>query len=116
MTRLSLLLAVLILTAAGSCPGDELRRNPFDHPNLDIPAPAADVRNGVVSDETLRVSAILLAGAESLVSVNGTILGIGEERDGYVLRAVEEEIAVFSRDGKTIAISLFEQPTDDDGV
>ena len=116
MNALSLMLALLMLPAASISLGDELRRNPFDHPKLDAPASEITARSGVVADETLRVSAILVAGDRSLVSLNGAILGIGEESFGYVLRKVDEEIAIFTRDGETITISLFEQGDDDDGT
>lgn len=110
---LQLIMAVSgAITAAGSCIGDELRRNPFEHPNFDAEIPQAGSRPGIVSDEDLRVSAILIAGERSLVNINGTILGLGEEQNGYVLQAVEEEEAVFSREGRTITISLFEQRID----
>ena len=110
--------AVSFLACSSVCHGDgveDLRRNPFEHPKLDAEAPNQRPTDGRLDDGTLRVRAIVVAGERSLVSVNGTILGIGEERFGYVLRSVEEEAAVFSRDGETLTISLFEQRTDEDG-
>lgn len=111
-------LAGASLAYSSACLGDgaaKLRRNPFEHPNLDAQAADRGPTGARLDDGSLRVRAILVAGDRSLVNVNGTILGIGEEHFGYVLRSVAEEAAVFSRDGESITISLFEQRTDEDG-
>ena len=99
-----------VLALAPLCgDADELTRNPFNHPEFDEPAPAGGGRADPVAREPLAVSAILVAGDASLVSIGGAIIGIGEEAGGYVLESVGEEFAVFRRGDETLTISLYEQ-------
>ncbi len=104
----ALALAPLIAVA------DELTRNPFNHPAFDVPGPTGGSRTDPAAREPLVVSAILVAGDASLVSVGGTIIGIGEQAAGYVLESVAEEFAVFRRDDETVTISLYEQVDNDE--
>ena len=116
MSRLTSIAVFLVsATATGGAHGDEVRRNPFEHPVFSEAPADSGTASGRAATETLLVSAILVAGNQSLVSVNGRIVGIGEEAMGYVLRSVAEEVAVFTRGEESVTISLFEQEADDDG-
>ena len=99
--------AMLVFVSAAAS-ADTARRNPFAHtldatPNAD--APVAPER---LDEQELVVSAILVAGRESLVNINGSVIGVGEESFGYRLVAVSEETATFAHDDETVTISLFE--------
>ena len=91
-------------------PQVELRRNPFERPTVNEFTTNAAIRNNdltVGGDPGLR--AILVAGSKSVVDFGGVILQLGESTDGYRLLTVEEYRATFSRNGKKIVISLYEQ-------
>lgn len=94
---------------------NESRRNPFVHPKFDTEAFVASPGETLVREEPIRVTAILLAGERSLVSVDGVVLGIGEEHEGYVLREVHDESAIFSHRGKSVTVTLFDERSADNG-
>lgn len=101
-------LAVAALLSSFDAVADDERRNPFRQPAfLTEPALAAPLP-GSPGDAVLLLTAIVVAGDDSLVNVSGTVVGVGEEVLGYVLQSVDEETAVFSRGDETLAVSLFE--------
>ena len=106
----------LVSAVMAQTPDNELRRNPFVHPKFETEAfVAASSGETRAPEEPMRVSAILLAEEQSLVSVNGVVLGIGEEHDGYVLREVHDDSAVFSYRGESVTLPLFDERSEDDG-
>ena len=107
------LIPVLAMLGGAHVAADELRRNPFNHPEFETEAPRSVDRPGVAADP-LVVSAILAAGDASLVNVDGSIIGIGDEVSGHVLESVGEETAVFRRGGEIVTVSVFEQAEDND--
>ena len=105
----------LASSAMAQTPDSELRRNPFVHPKFETEAFVATPGETPVREEPIRVSAILLADEQSLVSVDGVVLGIGEEHEGYVLREVQDESAVFSHRGEVVTVPLFDDRSEEDG-
>lgn len=102
-------LAVLLLVGTVlRVSADEQRRNPFAHEFDGPPAEAADVDEHL-HEEELEVTAILVAGDRSLVTINGNVIGVGEESFGYRLMSVAEESATFLHEGAAVTISLFEE-------
>ena len=95
-----LLLAVWCTLAANAEP----RVNPFSRP-ADARSPAALVAS---APDRLEVRGILWAGRKSLVNVNGTIIGLGEEAFGYVLADVEEESATLVKDDEAVTLSVID--------
>jgi hypothetical protein len=87
-----------------------LRHNPFRQPDLSMPtSKTPDVKaeaepEAKAPDPVLR--ATLSLGRASLADVDGDIIGIGEEVNGYRLLAVNEGSAVFSKDGKRLEFSV----------
>jgi hypothetical protein len=53
---------------------------------------------------TLDLQATMVGNASRLANVAGRILKPGDEIQGYLLVAVQEEYAVFKRDSKTITV------------
>ena len=100
--------AMMIFACTAVC-ADTARRNPFAH-TLDASAnddaPAAPDR---LEEAELVVSAILVAGRQSLVNINGSVIAVGEESFGYRLVAVSEESATFEHNDTTVTVSLFDQ-------
>ncbi len=63
-------------------------------------------RNAPARDVLPVLRATLSLGRASLADVDGDIIGIGEEVNGYRLLAVNEGSAVFSKDGKRLELSV----------
>lgn len=105
-----ILLALLHLYSTGDA--DTLRRDPFKVPDefSTAPAPAGVVT--LASGGEPEILGILVADGKSLVNLNGTIIGLGEEADGYLLVEVDEEHAVFQHEDEFITLSLY--PDEDD--
>jgi hypothetical protein len=92
---------------AGGEAGDVpmLRHNPFVQPQIAAArteeSPEESPQEGV-----FELRATLHAGAQSLANVNGVILRLGEEVEGYRLAEVEERSAVLRRGETRIVVSL----------
>ncbi len=81
--------------------------NPFQRP-LALRAPAA--ANGeaptLMGLGTLELRAVLVAGSGSQANINGHIMALGEEVDGYRLTSVSLDGAELRRDGENIVLVL----------
>jgi hypothetical protein len=53
-----------------------------------------------------QISLLMSAGRDSMAVVNGTVVRLGEEIDGYRLVRVAQGEAVFMKDGKRMTIQL----------
>jgi hypothetical protein len=112
--------SVLRLSAGLAClPGfaqaqaDILKHDPFARPApaarraSAAPMPATAVKPPLpepVWKPELR--AIMVAGSKSIVNVDGALVRIGEQFNGYRLVEVHEETAVFVNDTKRVTLSL----------
>ena len=82
-------------------PSRSLKHDLFARPTLALeaspgaPEPWSPSRIGIV-----------MAGKKSAVNVDGDLIRIGEDKDGYRLVRVGEREAVFTRGGKRIVISI----------
>lgn len=115
MTRLArhLLPAVALLALSGTgWAADEeslvLRFDPFERPDLDALARAADSYQGQSSSDSWQpvLNATLDSGDESFASLGGVVLRIGEETHGYRLLEVRLWEAVFERNGANVTLSV----------
>ena len=104
MMRVATVTALLCCSLAHA--NDE-RRNPFAH-SLEENVAAGPTAEENVDAVELRLSAILVAGAASLVTLNGSVIGLGEEAHGYTLVSVTEESAALLRNGELIQLALFD--------
>lgn len=85
-----------------------LAHNPFSKP-MTITAPAPSVVKQLQPVEEfveLQLTATLVSTSAPLVIVEGEMLGIGEEIEGYRLISVEEGRAVFDKKGERHAFEL----------
>ena len=101
--------AALLLFAWAAVSADTERRNPFAHTLESAADGGTAATPDQLDEEELVVSAILVAGGQSLVNINGSVIGVGEESFGYRLVAVSEESATFVHDEETVTVSLFDQ-------
>jgi hypothetical protein len=111
---------ILYLSAGLVClPGfaqaqaDGLKHDPFARPVVaPRPASAATVPGNTVMAPLPEpvwkpeLRAVMVAGAKSIVNVDGALVRIGEQFKGYRLIEVHEETAVFVNDKKRVTLSL----------
>lgn len=53
-----------------------------------------------------KLIAVIVAGKKSLVNLNGTIIGIGEQKDGYRLISVGDRKAIFEKRKKLVVLEM----------
>ncbi len=95
--------AAIPLTANGDSDVQGLEHNPFNRPVFVTRIETST--SAVEQPEWPHVlQATLQAGSRSLANVNGRLLSIGEEYEGYQLIRVGEGAATFSKEGATITV------------
>jgi hypothetical protein len=100
----------------GWAQADALRHDPFTRPTfLKVPPPrAAPPRDGAAVGRAAlpepawkpELAAVMLAGPKSAVSIDGTLVRIGDEINGHRLIEVRDQTAVFVKNGKRVTLSL----------
>jgi hypothetical protein len=87
---------------------ETLSHNPFKYSDLEAAAGQPEAMQssapGPAWEPELR--GIMVAGKSSLVNIGGTILGIGEEIEGYRLVGVREHEAVFQKGGGKVVVAM----------
>jgi hypothetical protein len=97
----------------GWAQADALQHDPFARPAIKAPPPAPP-RDAAGAAKTPvpepawnpELDAVIVAGPKSAVSIDGTIVGIGEEINGHRLVEVTEQAAVFVKNRKRVTLSL----------
>jgi len=107
---------ILCITSVSSLAAEDellsLRNNPFSRPavvNTPPPPPPPPVAiNVVLSPEqvTLDLTATMVSARNPMVVVEGELLGIGDEIDGFELISVLEGSAIFARGGKEFSFVI----------
>lgn len=101
------LIAVFFLRPAFA--GDSLKHDPFARPLLSAPLPS-NTATSIAAEEEMpwnpQLIAVMVAGRNSLVNLDGIILKIGEELDGYRLVQVRDHEAVFKKGNKRIVLNM----------
>jgi hypothetical protein len=95
------------LCAAAQAQAQSLRHDVFARPVLDKPAPVGSAGQAApkpVWNPVLR--AVIVAGRDSLANVDGSIVRIGEQIDGYRLVQVREHEAVFLKTTRRYTLML----------
>ena len=62
--------------------------------------------SGVGNRQHPKLFAVMVAGDKSLVNLNGTIIGIGEEKDGFRLIRVRDHVAIFKKRRKWVVMDM----------
>lgn len=114
MRRLSSLQLACVLVAAmppglaGADPLTEtLHHNPFERPPLAEPADTAKQSAVTGAPKELPVlSGTLVSSTAPMAILDGKLLGLGGEHDGYRLVAVEEGAAVFDYQGERVEFKV----------
>lgn len=92
--------ALMALPVAAT--GAPLKHDPFTRPSLSGSTSSA----GASISGGLKLIAVIVAGKKSLVNLNGAIIGIGEEKDGYRLIEVRDHQAIFKKNNKRIVLDM----------
>ncbi len=116
MTRVrkARLAASILLAASGPLHAQEamLKHDPFSRPAAAKTqrAPSADDKAGTAParDEQWNpeLRAVMLAGRASMANVDGAVVRIGEEVNGYRLVELRDGEAVFTKDGERVTVSM----------
>lgn len=84
-----------------------LQINPFLRPVLE--AVTSDSSKDTVNNSSadiMRLRGTMLAGSHSVANIDGTIIGIGQQFNGYTLVSVEQRHAVLERNGTQMKLSI----------
>jgi len=104
----TLVMTIGTCTAVWSAP--PLRHDPFARPLLTAAAPKSSASQGNVSVDSAPWSpnliAVMVAGSHSLVNLEGTIVAIGQEMDGYRLVQVRDREATFTRGKQRVVLKM----------
>ena len=99
--------AIALICSAASAAEPALRHDPFAWPAAVRPAAAA--ASGGEAPAPLwrpKLRAIVNAGNASLVSIDGIVVALGQQIDGYRLVRVGERSAVFAKSGGTVELKM----------
>ncbi len=81
--------------------------NPFQRPpSLLAPGTANGAGPTLMGVGTLELKAVLVAGSGSQANINGLVMGLNEEVDGYRLTSVSLDGVELRRDGETLVLRL----------
>ena len=112
-TRLVTALA-LLLAGATTCAlaADAMpRHDPFARPKLAAEAPALPPPTPA-AEWRPHLSAIVAAGARSMVQLDSTVVELGEEIDGFRLVSVTEKKAIFAKGRRRVELTIGNERAD----
>lgn len=105
--------------AQAQAPAEGLKHDPFARPALTprpaaaaaAAAPAASIAAATPWNPQLR--AVMVAGAKSMVDIDGTLVPLGGLINGHRLAEVQEESAVLVNGGKRIKLMMYVETNND---
>jgi hypothetical protein len=83
---------------------DKLAHDPFVRPVL--PTRSTSTSPTSESEWKPELRAVMVAGSESIVNIEGALLRLGEQFNGYRLIEVHEESAIFVNNNKKVTLTL----------
>lgn len=93
--------------AVATTPQRAIQHNPFTKPDFSQRhEPAGVEEQTAVPQALLNLRAVLYSVTTPLVNINGRILAVGEEIDGFLLQEVIEGGAILSKDDVQIMLSM----------
>ena len=102
-------IVAILAVPAPALGADSLRHDLFARPLLASLTPKAS--DGVTGTEapttwSPRLTAVMVAGPNSMVTVDGTVVRIGEQVDGHTLLHVRDSAAVFIKNQQRIIVTM----------
>jgi hypothetical protein len=89
---------------------DTLKHDPFARPQISATLPLNTEHDGAIAEEEMpwspTLTAVMVAGKNSLITLDGVTLKIGEVKDGFRLVQVNDGEAVFVKGKKRIVIAI----------
>lgn len=88
---------------------DDLMRDPFSRPtavSVDSSARSPQAQAKVAKASLPKLRALLSAGEQSVVNLDGKTVRVGETYNGYTLEKVGESSATFSIGGRQVVLQL----------
>ena len=107
--RAALLLVLAALPRLAAADPTPLRHDPFAIPAATRPPPAAataTIESAAVPLWQPKLRAVVVAGSRSMVSVDGRVVVLGEQIDGFKLVRVEEQRATFAKNGVRVELMM----------
>jgi hypothetical protein len=92
-----------------------LQINPFLQPVLE--AVTSGSSNNVATRtpaDSMQLRGTMLAGSNSVANIDGTIIGIGQQLNGYTLVSVQQRHIVLDRNGTQMTLSIDNKAGSDD--
>jgi hypothetical protein len=109
LARLFFLLAAVSVCAQASA-DVLLKHDPFARPLLPVALPnnpaTANAEAEVEAPWNPQLIAVMVSGKNSLVNLDGMILKIGEEKDGYRFVQAKDHEVVFKKGNKRIVLNM----------
>ena len=105
---LRVLLLSSLLMAESAAAAQPLRHDIFARPTLTaLTVTAQEIPAGTPTEMwTPKLTAVMVAGSNSLATIDGRILKVGEFADGFRLVAVRENTAVLTKDGQRHVLTM----------
>ncbi len=99
-----------LLPAAAAVQQRAIKHNPFSKPDLSQRRQQPVVEEQEPAPQALlQLRAVLYSATAPLVNINGRILAVGEEVEGFLLQEVIEDGAILSKDDVQIMLSMTQE-------
>lgn len=100
----------LVSPATATTSQRAIKHNPFAKPDFSQRSEQAEVEEQTaVPQALLHLRAVLYSSTTPLVNINGRILAVGDEIDGFLLQEVIEDGAILSKDEVQIMLSMTQE-------
>lgn len=86
-----------------------LSANPFSRPGYTVALDSTPLPSVAARPVVLELRTTLVAGDSAMVNINGEILRIGEEYEGYRVQSISEGRVVLSYDGERLILNVYQQ-------
>lgn len=101
---------LMALCCSGTAKAAEtLQYDPFARPSITNLSTTSTTAEDAVTEEAIwnpPLTAVMVAGKNSLVNVDGVIVKLGDEIDGYRLIEVKDYQAIFKKGNKRVVLSI----------
>lgn len=107
--RFSLCMMMVLGNMPTAFADEALKHDPFVRPLLSEAAATTTESGAKIEEETPwnpTLTAVMVAGKNSLITIDGVIMKLGEVKDGYRLTQVKDHEAVFKKGKKRIVLEI----------
>lgn len=84
-----------------------LKINPFMRPALEaVTLDSDNTAAGTKPSDAMQLRGTMLAGSNSVANIDGSIIGIGQQLNGYTLVSVEQRHVMLEQSGTQVKLSI----------